>query len=245
MTKFYEEYLASDVWKSKRLERLKIDGHQCTVCGSKSELCVHHITYNNLYEEKMEDLITLCKKCHREEHKNKKLRSTVPFMEMSYSNYIKTKNIIAKNEDVFVKFQKEIRSVGVMNIAEMMKYIGPLIIKLKSMRKINVLFVFLRNNYNIHLVYKYSDEYAEKYSLSKWDTYRNFFNNFICYAETSGEITEDWFCEKVQFIYKSLPEQIEYKKKKGYKPDSVDKEIELEGKLKIRQGKPRKSKLPS
>jgi 5-methylcytosine-specific restriction endonuclease McrA len=55
----------------------------CRVCGSKESLDVHHRTYRYRGEERMEDLITLCRPCHELFHKNGKtdeplLVSTTP-----------------------------------------------------------------------------------------------------------------------------------------------------------------------
>lgn len=61
--KAYERYLQSGAWAKKRAERLSIDSHKCQVCGAEAEE-VHHLTYNRLGKESMDDLVSLCKKCH-------------------------------------------------------------------------------------------------------------------------------------------------------------------------------------
>jgi hypothetical protein len=67
----YYEYLRSDEWKKKRLERLKIDNFTCQSCGNKSgRLDVHHTTYDTLYNESIYDIITLCNQCHFKLHEN-------------------------------------------------------------------------------------------------------------------------------------------------------------------------------
>lgn len=66
----YYAYLNDPVWKAVRVKRLKLDGFKCEKCGSTEVLQVHHRTYQNWGgQEKMEDLITLCKKCHMLLHK--------------------------------------------------------------------------------------------------------------------------------------------------------------------------------
>jgi 5-methylcytosine-specific restriction endonuclease McrA len=63
----YEEYLRSPKWRRKRKDRLQIDGHACQKCGATSKqyrLEVHHLTYERLSDERMEDLQTLCVLCH-------------------------------------------------------------------------------------------------------------------------------------------------------------------------------------
>ncbi len=64
----YEEYMKTDAWNNKRMERIKMDGYKCQLCGSAKNLCVHHITYDRIGCEKMDDLITVCKKCHEKLH---------------------------------------------------------------------------------------------------------------------------------------------------------------------------------
>jgi hypothetical protein len=55
---------------------LAIDNFTCQRCGSKQDVQVHHLTYENFGDEDVyNDLITLCKRCHedveREKEKNK------------------------------------------------------------------------------------------------------------------------------------------------------------------------------
>jgi len=67
----YHEYLKSDKWKQKRLERLKLDNFTCQNCGNKSgRLDVHHTTYATVFNESIYDIITLCNPCHFKLHEN-------------------------------------------------------------------------------------------------------------------------------------------------------------------------------
>lgn len=68
MDEKYKKYLASDEWKAKRDERMRMDRYLCTDCGSPWNLVVHHIRYDNVYHEKMDDLATLCRRCHKAIH---------------------------------------------------------------------------------------------------------------------------------------------------------------------------------
>lgn len=65
----YVEYLSSIEWKSKREQILVRDNYTCQDCKIKPAEEVHHKTYDNLFNEPLEDLISLCKKCHTEIHK--------------------------------------------------------------------------------------------------------------------------------------------------------------------------------
>lgn len=59
-----EEYWESDEWKAKRkLVRERCNG-VCEVCKENKMFATHHLTYNNLYNEPLEDLQGVCKDCH-------------------------------------------------------------------------------------------------------------------------------------------------------------------------------------
>ena len=61
----------SQAWKNTRLQVLDRDNFQCRFCGSEKHLEVHHKIYSNGGADckNLSDLITLCAKCHRLEHK--------------------------------------------------------------------------------------------------------------------------------------------------------------------------------
>ena len=69
---FLEKY--RDVrWQKLRLEILERDQWKCVICGSKdSHLNVHHPVYHPYAEGPWdydhEQLITLCRRCHEDEH---------------------------------------------------------------------------------------------------------------------------------------------------------------------------------
>lgn len=65
----YKTYLKTDEWQRKRLDALERARDVCEKCGSADNLQVHHKTYERRGEELPEDLIVLCTKCHRAEHK--------------------------------------------------------------------------------------------------------------------------------------------------------------------------------
>jgi 5-methylcytosine-specific restriction endonuclease McrA len=45
------------------------DGYCCRLCGrNDDQLHVHHRTYATYAEERLEDLITLCRSCHEHFH---------------------------------------------------------------------------------------------------------------------------------------------------------------------------------
>ena len=65
----HADYIASPAWQEKRKMVLERDGYCCVRCGSAKNLDVHHLTYEHFGNEPMEDLITLCRKCHGTVHK--------------------------------------------------------------------------------------------------------------------------------------------------------------------------------
>ena len=67
----YKKYISSPEWRKKRVIILKRDNNMCVMCGSKENLNVHHLTYERLYEEDNDDLVTLCSKCHKDIHERK------------------------------------------------------------------------------------------------------------------------------------------------------------------------------
>ena len=69
-TSTYAQYLRSDKWREIRKKILERDGYKCKFCGSTENLRVHHKSYESIYEEEfaLNDLITLCDKCHSELH---------------------------------------------------------------------------------------------------------------------------------------------------------------------------------
>lgn len=67
--KNYQSYLISDVWRQKRERVIERDGHQCRYCMADAPLDVHHKSYRYIYKERIEDLLTLCRKCHKNLHR--------------------------------------------------------------------------------------------------------------------------------------------------------------------------------
>ena len=67
----YADYIQSESWRRVRRLALKRDGYVCQQCGTGKNLEVHHINYEHLGQEgELEDVITLCRKCHAKVHAN-------------------------------------------------------------------------------------------------------------------------------------------------------------------------------
>ena len=64
----YEDYLQSDVWQRTRELALEYYGSRCCLCNSNEKLNVHHRTYEHKGNERLADLIVLCRDCHASYH---------------------------------------------------------------------------------------------------------------------------------------------------------------------------------
>lgn len=64
-------YLKSESWYKFREKIYKERGQKCERCGSTENLQIHHLNYDNLYNEKPEDVMILCSKCHKKEYDNR------------------------------------------------------------------------------------------------------------------------------------------------------------------------------
>jgi len=53
-------------WMKKTNMRILRGAVYCEKCGNRKRLQVHHMTYANLWHEKMSDLQIVCNLCHRQ-----------------------------------------------------------------------------------------------------------------------------------------------------------------------------------
>jgi hypothetical protein len=68
----YKQYLRTEHWKEFREYALKEHGEVCEDCGTTDvKFDVHHLTYENLWEEELEDVVVLCHPCHWARHPEK------------------------------------------------------------------------------------------------------------------------------------------------------------------------------
>lgn len=72
MNDTYNAYLLSEAWMEKRTQRLNLSGWKCEACGGKQLLQVHHLTYERIFQESMEDLMVLCRIHHEAAEEMKK-----------------------------------------------------------------------------------------------------------------------------------------------------------------------------
>ena len=66
----YAEYLKDKRWSDISFRVRQRDGFRCRKCGASSGLNAHHTEYVSQYpwETPIDKIITLCKRCHSEEH---------------------------------------------------------------------------------------------------------------------------------------------------------------------------------
>jgi hypothetical protein len=64
----YQAYLSTEHWKNKRQEVLSIRGCKCEKCGEWGNE-IHHLSYDNLWKEPLNDLQVLCDDCHEATHR--------------------------------------------------------------------------------------------------------------------------------------------------------------------------------
>ena len=121
----YQEYLKSEHWKEKRQAALKHYGEWCALCNSKSDLQVHHNSYELLGDEDMGDLTILCKKCHASYHR-KQEGVDLHFLTTIVSDMGRLIYEIACIELEEIVFADQLKKVAVEAIVE---YIYRLIIK--------------------------------------------------------------------------------------------------------------------
>jgi len=67
----YKDYLLSNEWIAIKIDIYQKRGRQCEQCGNKTKLQIHHLTYDNIFNEEPSDLLILCESCHKEKHINK------------------------------------------------------------------------------------------------------------------------------------------------------------------------------
>ena len=68
---FYEDYLKTDDWKKKRHLVMARDKQTCQACLEESAIEVHHLTYDQIFNEYLFDLVSVCRKCHERLHSKK------------------------------------------------------------------------------------------------------------------------------------------------------------------------------
>lgn len=100
----YKQYLQSEHWSNikNRFYNSKLFNGGCDCCGeSNCRLNLHHKTYKRLGREKLDDLIAVCDRCHKEIHYLLNNNNSSKINIWSVSKKIKNRH---KKERLFSKF---------------------------------------------------------------------------------------------------------------------------------------------
>jgi hypothetical protein len=68
----YQFYLHSDEWKEKRSEMRDICDGLCMRCGDEGNI-LHHMTYDNILCEPLDELEWVCERCHDRIHRTESI----------------------------------------------------------------------------------------------------------------------------------------------------------------------------
>jgi 5-methylcytosine-specific restriction endonuclease McrA len=68
----YTEYMQSPEWRSRRSLYFETHERRCKACGDAGSIQLHHKTYARLGEERDQDLVALCRRCHLNLHREQK-----------------------------------------------------------------------------------------------------------------------------------------------------------------------------
>ena len=113
----YYKYLESHEWRQKREEVFIHHGKFCIACKTTTDLQVHHMTYQRVFNEKLRDLRVVCWVCHQEIHRIQKESRT--WLRRTTLDYIKNywlpkevvvqKKIEKSNKDKEKAFEKSLK----------------------------------------------------------------------------------------------------------------------------------------
>ena len=65
---WYDGYLLTDAWRTKRAQVLKRDNGLCQGCLKHQATQVHHLTYDHVGDELLFELASICDECHERAH---------------------------------------------------------------------------------------------------------------------------------------------------------------------------------
>jgi hypothetical protein len=65
---WYDAYLLTEAWRTKRVQVLKRDNGLCQGCLKRQATQVHHLTYDHVGDELLFELASICDECHERAH---------------------------------------------------------------------------------------------------------------------------------------------------------------------------------
>lgn len=77
-----QAYMKSKKWYITRIAVLKRDNYECYICSKQVPLEVHHLTYKHIYNEPLEDLVSLCRRCHQAQHNHYGYKYTTNYIKL-------------------------------------------------------------------------------------------------------------------------------------------------------------------
>ncbi len=66
---WYNEYRRTELWRERRALVLKRANYICEGCGINRATEVHHLTYDNVCQEFLWQLVAICRDCHERHHR--------------------------------------------------------------------------------------------------------------------------------------------------------------------------------
>ena len=92
----YLAYLKSPLWNFQRYKALVVAGFRCQKCKKHAVedgvvLQVHHKTYERLGKELPEDLVVLCKECHKEADTERRIQASYKWAATAIDTYASKK----------------------------------------------------------------------------------------------------------------------------------------------------------
>jgi hypothetical protein len=189
--KEYNKYLKSDYWIGIKEQVLERDSYKCRLCGSKECLNVHHSTYNNLYNEDLNDLITLCKRCHSNYHKknpNAGLSRYIFKQKIAKQNDLKIQyiNNIKDNVNIYRNIIDDINKYNYIYYNDFIKYLKNTIDKTFEIDKFKSIFF---NYFDLVHIILCEESIIKKYNLpSKISLNKSIITNRKLYDDNFGNM---------------------------------------------------------
>ena len=86
--KAYREFLKTEFWINiSKFKRSQVG--MCESCGSPEHLQCHHKFYReNWFDTRLEDLVVLCRSCHRKEHGITRVRFMICRGDVRFSRFV-------------------------------------------------------------------------------------------------------------------------------------------------------------
>lgn len=111
---YRNEYLKSDHWVSLRSKKLELNPC-CQECGSDFMVEPHHKDYKNLYDVTLDDLKSLCRKCHNKVHEDLNTETRKIFGKLQEKMRSRQRRFAYRNWNIFRHRTRIIRNVSRMS----------------------------------------------------------------------------------------------------------------------------------